>query len=305
MWCDEVMELREMRVFVAIAETGGLSSAARRLHLSQPAVSHTVHAIERELGVQLLVRTSTGVQLTEIGSTLLTEARAVLGRYEQAITTLTGSGPPGAAELRIGVPLELPHELLAPPLASLAVEYPGTKVRPRHLSSSGQLAALRAGELDVGLLRERPIGPDLDAVGVNRENLGVLVSDDVAEQLNGPDGIPLESLAGLDWVGFPRSGSPAWFDQLTAILRGHGIDVGPGVPDNQLLLPELKMVTVATGAAFAFAPPDWPPPLPSGITWCRLVGNPVVRRTWAVWPAGSRRRDLGHFIASIQIGFDQ
>lgn len=294
-----------MRVFVAIAETGGLSSAARRLHLSQPAVSHTVQAIERELGVQLLVRTSTGVQLTETGGALLTEARAVLARYEQAITAITASGPSGTAELRIGVPLELPHELLAAPLAAVASEYPGTKVRPRHLSTAAQLAALRAGELDVGLLRERPIGPDLDAVGFNRESLGVLVSDDVAEALGGPDGIPLESLAGLDWVGFPRSGSPAWFDQLTAILRGHGIEIGPGVPDDQLLLPELKLVTVATGAAFAFAPPDWPPPLPPGITWCPLVGNPVVRRTWAVWPANSRRRDLGHFVASIRSEFDQ
>ncbi|HZZ46039.1 MAG TPA: LysR family transcriptional regulator [Pseudonocardia sp.] len=299
------MELREMRVFVAIAETGGLSSAARRLHLSQPAVSHTVGAIERELGVQLLVRTRTGVELTEIGATLLTEARAVLARYEQAIATVTESGPSGTTELRIGVPLELPHELLSAPLASLAAEFPATKIRARHLSTSAQLAALRAGELDVGLLRERPIGPDLDAVGFTRESLGVLVSDDIAEQLSGADGIPLESLAGLDWVGFPRSGSPAWFDQLTAILRGHGIEIGSGVPDDQLLLPELKMVTVATGTAFAFAPPDWPPPLSPGITWCPLVGHPVIRRTWVVWPANSRRRDLGHFIASIQIGFDR
>jgi Transcriptional regulator len=60
-----------MRAFVAVAEEGSMSAAARRLHLSQPALSQTISALERELGVELLVRTSTGVTITEAGMTLL------------------------------------------------------------------------------------------------------------------------------------------------------------------------------------------------------------------------------------------
>lgn len=54
-----------MRVFVAVVEEGGMSVAARRLHLSRPTLSQTISALERELGVELLVRSSTGVAATE------------------------------------------------------------------------------------------------------------------------------------------------------------------------------------------------------------------------------------------------
>src|ERR1700738_3030389 len=77
------MELRELSAFVAVVEEGGMSAAARRLHVSQSALSQTVSALERELGVMLLERTSTGVRPTEAGTTLFAEARAVLARYHQ------------------------------------------------------------------------------------------------------------------------------------------------------------------------------------------------------------------------------
>jgi DNA-binding transcriptional LysR family regulator len=76
------MELRELRAFIAVAEEGGLSAAARRLHVSQPSLTQTMRALERELGVGLLTRTSIGTAPTDAGRTLLTEARAVLARYE-------------------------------------------------------------------------------------------------------------------------------------------------------------------------------------------------------------------------------
>ncbi|WP_410623289.1 LysR family transcriptional regulator [Amycolatopsis sp. cmx-8-4] len=292
------MELREMRAFVAVAEAGTLSKAARELHVSQPALSQTITALERQLGVQLLVRASTGVRATEAGTTLLTEARAVLARHDQALAALARHTTAGGGVLRVGVPLELPSELLPTALAAVADACPDTRVRARHLSTAAQVAALRAGELDVGLVRERPFGPDLDAVPVVSENLGVLLAADLAEKLGEP--VRLEALAGLDWFGFARSGSPAWFDELTAILRSHGLDLGPDVPAERTLIVELKLPAVATGGAFALAPPEWPYPLPETVTWVPLAGHPIVRRTWAVWPAASHRRDLGKFVAALE-----
>jgi len=187
-----------MRAFVAVVEEGGLSAAARRLHISQPALSQTMHALERQLGVQLLVRRPTGVQATEAGRTLLAEARAVLARYDQAVAAVARHAAVGARVLRLGIPLELPSDLLSQPLADLAVAYPDTKVQARHMSTAAQLAALRADQLDVGLVREHPIGPDLDAVLVVEERLGVLLAADHAAKIAGPDGIRLDALAGLD-----------------------------------------------------------------------------------------------------------
>lgn len=293
------MELRELRAFVAVVEEGGLSAAARRLHVSQPSLTQTMRALERELGVSLLTRTSTGATPTDAGRTLLTEARAVLARYEQAVAAVARQGSTAGGVLRLGIPLELPPDLLAKPFADLATACPDTRVSARHLSTAAQFAALRAGELDVGLVREHPIGPDLDAVPVVDEPLGVLLAAGVASERAGAHGLPLEALAGLDWVGFPRSGSPAWFDQLAGALRSHGIEVRPP-PEDQAFLPEVKLTGVASGRAFAFAPRGWSVPIPEHVVWLPLTGQPLVRRTWAVWPAGSRRRDVGRLVASLE-----
>ncbi|HEX4221448.1 MAG TPA: LysR family transcriptional regulator [Pseudonocardiaceae bacterium] len=294
------MELRELRAFVAVVEEGGLSAAARRLHVSQPSLTQTMHALERELGVPLLTRTSTGTTPTDAGRRLLTEARAVLARYEQAVAAVARQDSACGGVLRLGVPLELPPDLLAKPFADLATACPDTRVNARHLSTAAQFAALRAGELDIGLVRESPIGPDLDAVPVVDERLGVLLATSIVGERAGPDGVRLEALAGLDWVGFPRSGSPAWYDQLTGTMRGHGIEVGEQPPDDQALLPEVKLTGVASGRAFAFAPRAWPVPVPEHVVWVPLVGDPLVRRTWAVWPSNSRRRDVGRLVAALE-----
>ncbi|MEV5717414.1 LysR family transcriptional regulator [Amycolatopsis mediterranei] len=288
------MEIRELRAFVAVVEAGAMSKAARQLHVSQPALSQTITALERRLGVRLLVRTSTGVQVTDAGTTLLGEARAVLARLDQALAAMARHTASGSGVLRVGVPLELPPDLLPSALARL----PDTRVQARHLSSVAQVAALRAGELDVGLVRQRPAGPDLDAALVVTEDVGVLLATDLAEKLGSP--VRLEDLAGLEWFAFPRAGSPAWYDELAAILRSHGLDVGPEVPEEQRLIVELKIPAVSAGAAYAFAPPEWPYPLPDTVRWVPLAGNPIVRRTWAVWPATSHRRDVAEFVAALE-----
>ncbi|MDX2817445.1 LysR family transcriptional regulator [Streptomyces sp. PA03-5A] len=293
------MELRELRVFVAVAEEGGMSAAARRLHVSQSALSQTVTALERQLGVKLLVRSSSGVRTTEAGAVLLSEARAVLARHDQAVRTMAALTAQGGGTLRLGIPLELPPDLLTPVLTELSRAYPDTRVQAHHLSTAAQLEALHADELDVGLTRERPAGPEFDAMLVVRENLGVLLAADQAAELAGPHGVRLECLAGLEWVGFPRAGSPAWWDELTSVLRSHGLDVGPEAGAGEPLIAEVKLAAVITGRAFALAPPNWAQPIPETVVWSPLVGDPLVRRTWAVWPSSSHRRDLGHFIAAF------
>lgn len=72
------MELEQLRIFVAVAEHGGFSAAARRLYISHSTTSRAVAALEAELGVTLLERSSHTVRLTSAGAVLLREARALL-----------------------------------------------------------------------------------------------------------------------------------------------------------------------------------------------------------------------------------
>jgi DNA-binding transcriptional LysR family regulator len=135
---------------------------------------------------------------------------------------------------------------------------------------------------------------------VAREPLGVIVPSELAARLAGSDGVQLDQLADLRWVGFPRSSSPAWYDELTAILGSHGIDIGPPAPDDQELIAAVKFAAVTSGQAFALAPENGLQPLPDNVSWLPLAGKPIVRRTWVVWPAESRRRNVGRLIASFQ-----
>jgi DNA-binding transcriptional LysR family regulator len=289
----------KLEAFVAVAEEGGFSAAARRLCISQPALSQTINAIERRLGVELFVRSTTGVQSTEAGRALLDEARAILARYDQLLPAMAPYTGEGRGVIRLGIPHELAPEVLCA-LAKFAADHPDTRVQPHHLPMAEQLAALRSGQLDVSFMVQVPPGPDLDSMLVAREELGVLLSEKLAARLAGPDGVPLDSLAGLDWVAFPRSNSPAWYDELAAILRTHGIDVGPADRGDRFSIPSVAFIALSSGNAFALAPRPCAHPIPDTAVWSPLVGHPVVRNTWAVWPASSRRRDVSRLVTALE-----
>lgn len=294
------MEIRELRAFVAVAENGSLSAAARRLHVSQSAVSQTVQSLERQLGVRLLERDRTGARPTDAGKILLREAKSLLDQHDRAVALIAGPEAP-AVVLRIGVPLEFPGEVLPAAFAELATHHPHARVEIRHAASAAQVSALRAGDLDLGLVRDRPNDPALDAVLAAEEAMGVLIADASASAITDPGGIQLHKLANLSWMGFARADSPAWYDQVAATMRAHGIEISAPPGGDAPLTTEVKLAAVASGLTFALAPPRWTQPLPDGIGWHPLIGSPIVRRTWAAWDADSRRRDLAALVAAIDI----
>ena len=295
------MELREMRAFVGVVEAGSLSAAARRLGVSQSALSQTIGSLERQLDARLLVRTRLGVHPTEPGRALLAEARAVLERHDRALTTLSRKIKGDEDVLRLGLGLDLPPDLLTRPFAALTADFPATRVTVRHLPQAVRESALRIGGLDVGLLHGHPTGDELDCLLVLEEPLGVLLTTRHAARLAGPDGVPLEALADLEWVGFPRHDAPGFHDEVAAVLRGHGLRVGDPQPDSRVLIPEVRLAEVAAGCAFSLAPAWLAQRIPGSLAWCPVAGEPIVRRTWAAWAASSRRRDVGRFIAAFDV----
>ncbi|HZC09878.1 MAG TPA: LysR family substrate-binding domain-containing protein, partial [Mycobacterium sp.] len=185
--------------------------------------------------------------------------------------------------------------------AKFAVDFPDMRVQPRHLPMAGQLDALRNGQLDVSFMVQIPPGPDLDHMLVAREELGVLLPEKLAARLSGPGGVRLEALAGLEWVAFPRANSPAWYDELAATLHTYGIEVGPADRGDEFSNFSVTFTALSCGNAFALAPVSLLPPSGHAVVWRPLADRPVIRSTWVVWPAGSRRRDVARLIATFEL----
>ncbi len=143
--------LAQMRTFVRIAETGSLSRAARSLRLSLAAVSRQLSALERDLGVPLVLRTTRRLSLTEAGRAYHAEAVRVLGGVERARETVRGSRRvEGRVVVSVGVTIGL--HAVVPLLPGLASRHPGLVVdllledRTQDLVRDGVDLAVRVGE---------------------------------------------------------------------------------------------------------------------------------------------------------------
>src|SRR3954463_9163487 len=131
-----LMELRHLRYFVAVAEEGHITRAAKRLGIQQPPLSQQIRALESELDVQLFRRKPRGVEMTEAGRALLADARAILSRVEHAAATTKRTARGELGRLAIGFTSSAsfhPRVLRAIrsyrqsyPLVSLALEEGGT-----------------------------------------------------------------------------------------------------------------------------------------------------------------------------------
>jgi DNA-binding transcriptional LysR family regulator len=297
------VEIRELRVFVAVVEEGGFSAAARRLHMSQSSLSEIVQALEKQVGGRLLERDHTGARPTERGRVLLRKARDLVAHHDRVVAEMASADDPGVRPLQIGVPLELPPNLLPPAIARVSAIFADLVVQLRHLRSTDQLSAVKAGELDMALLRDHPADPVIDSALAVEESMGVILTAERADELALADGVPLGHLADLRWVGFARGDAPAWHDQVSATLRSHGVTGTDWVIDHDRpVTPEVKLAAAGTGRAFALAAPGWARPLPDGLVWHRLRGDPLIRRTWVAWHTESRRRDLARLVADLDVG---
>lgn len=144
------MELHQLRSFAAVAEAGHLTRAAERLHLSQPAVSAHVKALEEELGVALFARSARGMQLTREGESLLAHARAVLesaGELERAARSLRREL---SGDLRIALNSDAEFLRVRELLEALRAEHPRLAVHLPQSMSNLIAEEVRAGTLDGG-----------------------------------------------------------------------------------------------------------------------------------------------------------
>ena len=218
-----LLEFRHVASFLVLAEELHFGRAAARLHLAQPSLSEQLQRLERRIGVQLVARTSHRVWLTPAGEAFQREARRLLNQLDLAVEAARQAGAGLRGRVRIGFNYPAGQQILTPTLAILSERHPevATSLVARH--TLGQLAALRADQIDVafvyGALRERGLCQrpimTLPVVGLcaNRHPLAS----------RGP--VRWAELAEHRCILPSRSTSPAMYDAVVAAARLNGIDL--------------------------------------------------------------------------------
>jgi DNA-binding transcriptional LysR family regulator len=147
-----------LRAFVAAAETGGMTSAARLVNLTQAAVSQQVKRLEDTLGRRLFERDRRGLRLTPSGERLLVRARRLLALNDEVWALMTA--PDFTGEVRLGVPHDVVGPYMPPVLKSFDQAWPGVRVSLDCRNSSHLSRALGRREVDLILTTERGCAPD-------------------------------------------------------------------------------------------------------------------------------------------------
>lgn len=144
------MELRQLKYFIGIAETGSFSDASRRFYLSQSAISQQIKLLEEELGTQLFERTSHRVQMTESGEMLLPLARTVLQDVVACHERLSDLKGMLCGELTIGMTHSI-DSLVRPALSTFLKLYPKVRLNIYYESIAELMQKLRNGRLDMAI----------------------------------------------------------------------------------------------------------------------------------------------------------
>jgi DNA-binding transcriptional LysR family regulator len=156
------VELRHLRYFVTVAAEMHFGLAARRLIVSQPALSQQIRSLESELGFKLFERDRRGVRLTSQGSAFLTEAQAVVQQADHAVEVARALAASGSGQLRLSQLRTMPRGLPEQVTAEFQRRYPGVDILPESGSTEQNVDRLRTAQLDVAFV----LAPLEDAPGV-------------------------------------------------------------------------------------------------------------------------------------------
>ena len=216
------MELRQIRSFLSIAETLHFGRTAELIHISQPALSLQIRALEEEVGVRLFERNRRKTTLTAAGLAFRDDAAAAVSQLDQAIrrARLAGEGKLGL--LRIGFISTAGNEIVPNLVRRFRDSNPDIVFSLRNILTTDQIQMLAAGSLDVGFLR-LPIGehPELEVVEVHREPFVVVTP--LTHKLAKRKKVALHELSGQDFVMYERSYAPGFHDLIFGMLRDAGV----------------------------------------------------------------------------------
>jgi DNA-binding transcriptional LysR family regulator len=276
------MELRQLETFVAVAEEGSFTRAARRLNVVQSAVSAAVRRLERELDSRLFERTTHKVDLTDAGAALLPEARRTLAAAaaaREAVDEVRG-GLRGTVVLGAMQAQAMRALTLAELIAAFRVEHPDVEVLLRQAGSLEMAAAVRDGRLDLAFvgIGRAPAGVTL--IQLAREPMQLVCS--TAHPLARRQSVELDALVGEAFADLPQGWGTRVATDAAFAAAGLGRHVAYEINDTASIFEFVRQ-----GLTVAIMPPSFTEDA-TGIAFTPIRRHAPVFETSLAVPANRR-----------------
>lgn len=215
------MELRHLRYFVAVAEERHFGRAAQRLHMAQPPLSQQIKALEAELGVQLLERSTRRVDLTPAGERYLVRARAVLASVQAAAGEARRVQQGEIGHLRIGFTGSATYELLPRLARVLRRDLPGLTLELHgEMLTPSQVSALKAHTIDLAFLRPPVHDPEIELHVLRSEPLVAVLPE--THPFASRASVVLADLRDEVFISYPSQHASVTFDAVISACSRAG-----------------------------------------------------------------------------------
>lgn len=216
-----LIDLVQLRTFVAVAEEQHLTRAAERLHISQSAASSHVRSVEDNLDTQLFVRTNRSLELTRAGEMVLRQAKTLLNEAAEFTSFARVIRGKLKGNLVVGTSSEPSASRIGEVVAALRAKHPMITVDLRARPSYGTRQALKTGELDFGILLGRPV--DAGFTYHQLDTMQFRIAGPVAwkTQIEQAD---WAKLASLPWLT-PADSSMAYSTMLSQLFTDRGLEL--------------------------------------------------------------------------------
>jgi DNA-binding transcriptional LysR family regulator len=287
-----MISLRGLECLVTIAEQGSLTRAAAVLHMSQPALSHQIAAIERELGTPVIERLPRGIRPTAAGLAAAAEARVALAAAGRATTAARRAAAGTAGRIRIACAETMTGWLLVPVLRHWRRRFPDVELDLKeHTSADRMLESLLAGDADIA------VGPPPTRTDEHTEVLGqeeIVVVASPEHRFTTRDTVPLKELSDEPLVHYnPDNGNAVWVDEFAARQ-----DVMLPEPTLRTGSPRTAAQLAAAGMGVAIVPMSALTPLPDGTV--RSFDPPELRDVIVV-VAAPHDALVRRFVADLKV----
>ena len=282
--------LRTLECLVALVDHGSVSAAAASLHMSQPALSHQIAALEKELGAPVVERLWRGVRVTAVGRASAEDARRALQAADQAIKTGRRVGEGGAGRLRIACAETMTAWLLVPVLRDWRSHRPDVHLDLTEFTSAdAMVTSIEENRVDVAI-GPRPTATDTHIEEIGEEEVVVVVC--AGNPLARMSSIPVQALESEPFVHYDlENGLAVWVDQLAA---RHDVVLNPVLRTRS---PRTAAQLAAAGMGVSIVPVSALAPRPSGVVR-RL--HPAIKRDIVAVVAAPTDTLVQMFVADIR-----